>query len=173
AALTADVAAWLPMEIPAVERQSLLDGLVERTLQLIDDAIDYDPNAAAAAAGAAEEGGLEAQEEEGEEHPGRNPASENLLDRLLYKGVLPRYAFPTDVATFHVFDPERSTLFRPTFRFTPSQGLPVALSQYAPGKEVWIGSKLWTSGAVYSPMQSDRYQAWLGRRFYYECKYCH
>ena len=43
-------------------------------------------------------------EETGEERPGRDPAAESLLDRLLYKGVLPRYAFPTDIATFHVFD---------------------------------------------------------------------
>lgn len=28
-------------------------------------------------------------------------ASDNLLDRLLYWGVLPRYAFPTDVAPFY------------------------------------------------------------------------
>ena len=116
--------------------------------------------------------GLEIQGEEGEEAPGRDPTSENLLDRLLYKAVLPRYAFPTDVAAFHVFDRERSTRFRHAFRFTPSQGLPAALSQYAPGKEVWIDNKLWTSGAIYSPVQSDRYEAWQRRRLYYECKDC-
>jgi hypothetical protein len=183
AALKADVAAWLPSEMSAPDRQRLLDSLVEGTLQPIDEAIEYDPGSAgnagasAAAESAAAEGdadtSLEAPDEEGEERPGRDPASENLLDRLLYKGVLPRYAFPTDVASFHVFDPDRSTYYRPAFRFTPSQGLPVALSQYAPGKEVWIGSKLWTSGAVYSPMRNDRYRAWLTRRFYYECRYCH
>ena len=27
-------------------------------------------------------------------------SSDKLLDRLLYKGVLPTYAFPTDVVTF-------------------------------------------------------------------------
>lgn len=179
--LRGDVAAWLPAEIPAVERRRLLDTLIEGTLQPIDEAIEYDPGISAGArndgAERAESSSpptsLEAPDEEGEERPGRDPASENLLDRLLYKGVLPRYAFPTDVAAFHVFDPDRSTLFRPAFRFTPSQGLPIALSQYAPGKEVWIGSKLWTSGAVYSPIRSDRYRAWQSRRFYYECKYCH
>ncbi len=179
--LRADVAAWLPAEIPTVERQRLLNTLIEGTLQPIDEAIEYDPGISAGAGGDEAEGGedasaatsLEAPDEEGEERPGRDPASENLLDRLLYKGVLPRYAFPTDVAAFHVFDPDRSTLFRPAFRFTPSQGLPIALSQYAPGKEVWIGSKLWTSGAVYSPIRNDRYRAWQSRRFYYECKYCH
>jgi len=181
--LKADVNAWLPSEISAPDRQRLLDSLVEGTLQPIDEAIEYDTGAASSAgapvtaepAKAEGEGdsSLEAPDEEGEERPGRDPASENLLDRLLYKGVLPRYAFPTDVASFHVFDQDRSTYYRPSFRFTPSQGLPVALSQYAPGKEVWIGSKLWTSGAVYSPMRNDRYRAWLTRRLYYECRYCH
>lgn len=181
--LKAEVAAWLPEEIGTGDRQRLLDALVEETLQPIDEAIEYDPDGAsssasrggAPAAEGSDEGStsLEARDEEGEERPGRDPASENLLDRLLYKGVLPRYAFPTDVATFHVFDPDRSTYYRPAFRFTPSQGLPIALSQYAPGKEVWIGSKLWTSGAIYSPMRNDRYRAWLARRLYYECRYCH
>ena len=183
AGLKVDVAAWLPSEIARPDREQILDDLVEGTLQPIDEAIEYDPgaagNASAAATAAllaAKDGvdtSIEAPDEVGEEQPGRDPASENLLDRLLYKGVLPRYAFPTDVASFHVFDPERSTYYRPAFRFTPSQGLPVALSQYAPGKEVWIGSKLWTSGAVYSPMRNDRYHAWMARKLYYECRYCH
>jgi len=183
AALKRDVAAWLPSEIGAADRQQILDALVEATLQPIDDAIEHDPGAAchagpsAAAEPAAAEGdvetALEAPEEVGEERPARDPASENLLDRLLYKGVLPRYAFPTDVASFHVFDPDRSTYYRPAFRFTPSQGLPVALSQYAPGKDVWIGGKLWTSGAVYSPIPGERHRAWQAKRLYYECRLCH
>ncbi|MGE3598921.1 MAG: DEAD/DEAH box helicase [Dehalococcoidia bacterium] len=171
---------WLPTEIPSSERQKILDSFVDDTLDPIDNAIEYDATAAADAEDPEEEAAAvsdddtsEVAEEEGEEQSGRDPAKENLLDRLLYKAVLPRYAFPTDVATFHVFDADRSTRFRPAFKFTPSQGLPVALSQYAPGKEVWIGSKLWTSGAIYSPMRSDRYDAWVGRKFYYECKYCH
>ncbi len=182
-ALKADVDGWLPSEITTPDRQRLLDSLVDGTLRPIDEAIENDHGVTgrgsaeftAKAEGAEGEvsTSLEAQDEEGEEQPGRDPASENLLDRLLYKGVLPRYAFPTDVASFHVFDPDRSTYYRPAFRFTPSHGLPVALSEYAPGKEVWIGNKLWTSGAIYSPMRTDRYQAWLARRLYYECRYCH
>jgi hypothetical protein len=94
------------------------------------------------------------------------------LDRLLYKGVLPRYAFPTDVATFYVFDKEKSSSFRPEFLFSPSQGLPIALSQYAPGKKIWIAGKEYTSGAIYSPIRKDRYEAWEDRRLYYECSVC-
>ena len=177
--LKADVSSWLPIEIDAEDRQKLLDTLIENTLTPLDEAIGYDPNDAPINTGGEnnnpekEATGFESPEEQGEEKPSRDSSSENLLDRLLYKGVLPRYAFPTDVATFHVFDLNQSTPYRPAFRFTPSQGLPVALSQYAPGKEVWIGNKLWTSGAVYSPIRDDRYRAWQKRRFYYECSSCH
>ena len=103
----------------------------------------------------------------------RTPSSAFLLDRLLYKGVLPRYAFPTDVATFFVFDIDKSTPYKTMFRFTPSQGLALALSQYAPGKEVWVSGKLFVSGAIYSPMRSDLFEAWQNRRLYYECSVCH
>lgn len=95
-----------------------------------------------------------------------------LLNRLLYKGVLPRYAFPTDVASFYVFDPNKSQYNRPAFRFSPSQGLAIALSQYAPGKEVWIANKRFVSGAIYSANSTDRFEAWRSKRLYYECKNC-
>ena len=175
AELKRDVDALLPREIAGAERKDLLDRLVEATLDSIDTAIAYDSLSSRDGSELSEEGdaaSLEAPEEPGEEGPARDP-SENLLDRLLYKAVLPRYAFPTDVAAFHVFDQERSTRFRADFRYTPSQGLATALSQYAPGKQVWIDGKLWTSGALYSPMSSDRYNAWNSRRLYYECKDCH
>lgn len=178
-----DISGWLPAEIENLDRQELLDTLIKNTLHPIDEAIEYDassPNETSAnddhPSGNPSENyktNLEVPNEQGEETPGSDLASENLLDRLLYKGALPRYAFPTDVATFHVFDQGHSTSYRPAFRFTPSQGLPVALSQYAPGKEVWIGGKLWTSGAIYSPIRSDRYRSWQVRKLYYECQYCH
>ena len=44
-------------------------------------------------------------------------------------------------------------------RFAPSQGLPIALTQYAPGKQVWISGKCYTSGAIYAPMADDRFDA--------------
>lgn len=177
--LRQEVAHWLPSEIATADRQSLLVQLIAETLGPIDDAIEYDASVAPTVGAPSDRsdgedgGGPEIDDEEGEETSTRSPASENLLDRLLYRGVLPRYAFPTDVAAFHVFDANQASSYRPAFLFTPSQGLPVALSQYAPGKEVWIGGKLWTSGAIYSPMKNDRFNAWVGRRLYYECRLCH
>jgi Domain of unknown function (DUF1998) len=59
------------------------------------------------------------------------------------------------------------------FQYAPSQGLPVALSQYAPGKDIWIDGKLWTSGALYSPMRGELFAAWRDKRLYFECSICH
>lgn len=179
--LQVEVDDWLPQELQPADRQRLLDSLVTHTIAQIDEAIEFDTNqrdvspAETAKNGGdaeTEEGDIEVPTEEGEEQRGGDPCADNLLDRLLYQGVLPRYAFPTDVATFYVFDLDRSTRYRPAFRFTPSQGLSIALSQYAPGKEVWIAGKRFTSGAIYSPIGQERYRAWQSKRLYYECGVC-
>jgi hypothetical protein len=57
-------------------------------------------------------------------------------------------------------------------RFAPSQGLPIALSQYAPGKQIWISGKCYSSGAIYSVMADDRFEAWQSKRLYCECSAC-
>ncbi len=167
------VGSWIPDELSKGDRDDLLQEMKIDCLAEIDQAIrsssvdgtgtDGDPD---------DETGTEDVPEKGEERSQQSWNSGKLLDRLLYCGILPRYAFPTDVATFHVFDLERSTSFRPIMRFAPSQGLPVALSQYAPGKQVWISGKCYTSGAVYSAMQDERYEAWGARRIYMECSNC-
>ena len=48
--------------------------------------------------GDADEESTEEAPEEGDEKPGKKKPKTELLQRLLYKGILPRYAFPTDVA---------------------------------------------------------------------------
>ncbi len=169
--LRRNLQSWLPKELASEDIKNLLAGLVEDTLKLIGNAIEHSPSNNSPTNVAVT---TEVQAEEGEETPRPEVLGETLLDQLLYKGVLPRYAFPTDVATFHVFDENNSTRFRPAFRFTPSQGLSVALTQYAPGKEVWVSGKRFTSGAIYSPMRDeDLFRAWETRRFYYECPRCH
>lgn len=177
--LRSEVDGWLPEQLAPADRQRLLGTLIDGTLGPIDDALSADDQRPQQR----EERPQREQEEEevtgerpeevGEERPSLASSSPNLLNRLLYKGVLPRYAFPTDVVTFHVFDEGASTKYRAAFQFTPSQGLPVALSQYAPGKEVWIANKLWRSGAIYSPLRGELFRAWETRRLYYECTRCH
>jgi len=162
---------WIPEQLTEDDRTSLLEQMKDDCLKAIDEAIRPGPGESEADP---DEDGDEAEEapEEGEERPQQASNPGKLLDRLLYCGILPRYAFPTDVATFHVFDRERSTRFRPIMRFAPSQGLPIALTQYAPGKQVWIAGKCYTSGAIYSVMADERYNAWESKRVYMECSEC-
>ncbi len=165
------IGTWIPGELSEKDREELLDGFVDDCLKAVDRAIKFDSAMATASKDEETEEGEEAAQE-GEEKPIRNTETGKLLDRLLYSGVLPRYAFPTDVATFHVFDRARSSKFRAVMRFAPSQGLPIALSQYAPGKQIWISGKCYSSGAIYSPMRDDRDDAWEGKRLYWECNVC-
>jgi len=71
-----------------------------------------------------------------------------------------------------VFNRGESTDYRHVFSFSPSQGLAIALSQYAPGKDVWIAGKRYQSGAIYSPITSDTQNMWQSRKLYFECGYC-
>ena len=170
--LRSRVSSWIPREINRNDRNLLLSGFVDDCLEAIDDAIG--PAAGGAEPSSGSDGATEAefQPEEGEETTQQASNTDKLLDRLLYCGKLPRYAFPTDVATFHVFDIDRSTRFRPIMRFAPQQGLSVALSQYAPGKQVWISGKCYTSGAIYSVDPEARFAAWESKRIYMECDVC-
>lgn len=157
---------WIPKELSDVDRMSLVDGMRDDCLGAIDNAIRLDSE------DTNPKDGIEDESEENEERSQQVENLDKLLDRLLYCGTLPRYAFPTDVATFHVFDRERSSPFRPIMRFAPSQSLAVALSQYAPSKQVWISGKCYTSGAIYSTMSEDRFIAWEKKRIYMECREC-
>lgn len=175
ASLRDRAASWIPDELSEADRTILLSELKSDCLDALRGAIESLPEEDVKAnddEGEEREEGAEEAPEEDEENPSQKPNSGQLLDRLLYRGILPRYAFPTDVATFHVFDLARSSRFRPIMRFAPSQGLPIALTQYAPGKQIWISGKCYSSAAVYSVMPGDRFRAWEDKRLYSECRAC-
>jgi ATP-dependent helicase YprA (DUF1998 family) len=161
---------WIPREFSGTDRDWLISNVVQEVIEQIDYAIGSTPDSSPVDGHNSEI--LEVPAEPDEEVPPLDTSGAKLLDQLLYKGVLPRYAFPTDVATFYVFDLVNSSRFRPEYKFSPSQGLSVALSQYAPGKEVWIAGKQYTSGAIFSPNPKERTTAWDKRRLYYECSVC-
>ncbi len=108
---------------------------------------------------------------EGAPEGGLDP--EKLLDRLFDRGVLPRYAFPTDVVTFHVFDRSASTERKAVIRYSPQLGLNQALSSYAPGREVWVNGERHYSFAIWTPFnRRDCWQTWFGMKVYFECDRC-
>jgi ATP-dependent helicase YprA (DUF1998 family) len=168
------VSSWIPSELSVTDRTALLTNMKTDCLRAVDDAIRPGPGEVIGSTNDEDEedGGGEDATEAGEETAQHGSSPGKLLNRLLYCGKLPRYAFPTDVATFHVFDRDSSTRFRPILKFAPSQGLPIALTQYAPGKQVWISGKCYTSGALYSVMHDDRHEAWSAKRLYMECAQC-
>ncbi|CAG2095644.1 DEAD/DEAH box helicase [Xanthomonas euroxanthea] len=173
AELKARVAKWLPEHLTTAGIDALVAGMAEDCILEIEKAIasgrakTQDKKKSDGKGAVAEEQDPDVEQEK----PPRSD-SDKLLDRLLYEGVLPRYAFPTDVATFHIFDRERSSKFQHRDEYAPSQGLPVALSQYAPGKQVWVGGKCYVSGAIYSRSWQERATAWENRERYYECSVC-
>lgn len=171
--LRARIAAWIPTQLSEEDRAVLLADFVKDCLQAVDEAIAPGPGEEDESKdGDDDTGGDEEAAEEGKELPQQASSPGKMLDRLLYCGKLPRYAFPTDVATFHVFDRDRSSRHRHMMKFAPSQGLPIALSQYAPDKQVWISGKCYTSGAIYSVMKDNRLHAWESKRLYMECSDC-
>jgi MrfA Zn-binding domain/Helicase conserved C-terminal domain len=174
---------WLPQELSASDRAMLIGEMITDVVHAVDDAIGFVPNetrpshdAADSEGAPADVGDADAALAEGtdfnEETEFVDPSADKLLDRLLYWGVLPRYAFPTDVAPFYVFNRALSTPFRPKMEFAPAQGLNIALSQYAPNKQIWIRGKQYTSKAIYSPYRNERRDAWGRRRLYFECSRC-
>lgn len=174
---------WLPSELSDEDRQHLIGGMVQDVAKAIDDAIGYvgpedgEDTGPVATAELDTSDGSEVQEEGeiesmDEDMDFVDPSTDKLLDRLLYKGTLPRYAFPTDVAPFYVFNRALSTPYRPKMEFAPSQGLNVALSQYAPNKQIWIKGKQYISKAIYSPYKNERRDSWGRRRLYFECSRC-
>ena len=187
AALRAEVDAWLPQQFSTAERKRLLDELVPKTMEPIDAAIEFEPPASAAASAPAAaparrlwgrptassaDTALEAPDEEGEEKPGVTQPPRTCSTGSS-TGCSPSLRVPRPTSPRSTCS-TRSTrqCTDPLFSSRRHRASPLR-SQYAPGKEVWIGNKLWTSEAIYSPMRDDRYRAWLGRRLYYECSVCH
>jgi ATP-dependent helicase YprA (DUF1998 family) len=174
---------WLPIELSPADRAGLINNMIEDAAREVDRATGYvagedaadaadDPEPAATGSSDEDDGGETNDEQPEEETEITDPSADKLLDRLLYWGVLPRYAFPTDVAPFYVFNVAQSTPFAPKMEFAPSQGLNIALSQYAPNKQIWIKGKQYTSKAIFSPYRNERRDSWGRRKLYFECSRC-
>jgi hypothetical protein len=163
----------LPGELSAQDRSTLLNGMIDDLLGELDSALGTLPTTTPPTTATDDAAPAEVQAEIAETGSvGRADPEVSLLDRLLYKGILPRYAFPTDVATFHVFKRGSGSAYRPEFDYLPSQGMLAALSQYAPGKQVWIDGRLYSSRTLYSRIPNELFTCWQARRVHAECSRC-
>lgn len=90
---------------------------------------------------------------------------EDLLEALITRGILPRYAFPVDLVALWTEEPSRYNR-----REEVQRDLQIALSEYAPDAEVVIDGNIHRSAGLFAPfVESPRYvpDAW-----FYECPAC-
>ena len=97
-----------------------------------------------------------------------------LLQTLIDRAILPRYAFPTDTVSFWV--PERrragAKTYKRSFDYSPQRDLSIALSEYAPGRTLTIDKHRFESAALYSPYPPGVREVIRRARAYTSCKLC-
>lgn len=71
----------------------------------------------------------------------------NLLDLLFASGILPTYAFPTDVVSFYIFGHDGNRIF---IKERPQQNKLQALSEYAPGRLLVVNKETYRVGGIHT-----------------------
>lgn len=83
-----------------------------------------------------------------EKHPEKyDPENEEkvtLLDSLYNEGLIPTFSFPKNVVGFYIEDEKGKIIQK------PERSLDVAISEYAPGREIVVNKTLYRSGGIYS-----------------------
>ncbi|MFN9740955.1 MAG: DEAD/DEAH box helicase [Acidobacteriota bacterium] len=97
---------------------------------------------------------------------------ERLLESLIGKAVLPRYAFPTDTVNLWVIEQRSTNGSKRGFRYQPQRDLALALSEYAPTRTLTIDGYRFASAAIFSPHEPLPTSAIERRRAYYSCHNC-
>lgn len=94
-----------------------------------------------------------------------------LLEFLFDHGLLPTYAFPTDVVSLSVFDESKSD---GSIMEQPQQDKLKALSEYAPGRTVVVNKKTYRIGGLYDPIRGPEGVAELlaTAQNYHYCTHC-
>jgi ATP-dependent helicase YprA (DUF1998 family) len=142
----AQIASWLPATLRTAPLS--IDAWIEqvaRDLLTALVAIQNEIRPADADAAAADNESEEDREE-------RNAlGDEELLEFLFAKGMLPSYAFPTDLTSFLVerlVRPPGSQNMKMEIVERPQQAISKALSEYAPGRLIVINKETYRSGGV-------------------------
>ena len=95
---------------------------------------------------------IEGEDEDDDQDDDRNAlGDEELLEFLFSRGLLPSYAFPTDLTSFLVERLVRqpnAQQWKMEIVERPQQGINKALSEYAPGRLIVINKETYRSGGV-------------------------
>lgn len=169
-ALHADLVRLFVASCPALDPNEILGQFPQILEQHLAAPNDTQEPVATPQTADPDDGQDEVMEDSGDDDRGVADSG-NLLDHLFDKALLPKYAFPTDVATFSVFE-EGTDPWNPKRRYSPQQSLNAALSQYAPGHEVWVDGQSYISLGLYAEHEEDRLEAYRERRLYFQCRVC-
>jgi ATP-dependent helicase YprA (DUF1998 family) len=94
----------------------------------------------------------EGEDEDDDQGDERNAlGDEELLEFLFSRGLLPSYAFPTDLTSFlveHLVRQPNAQQWKMEIVERPQQGINKALSEYAPGRLIVINKETYRSGGV-------------------------
>ena len=93
--------------------------------------------------------------------------SNSLISYLARYGVIPRYGFPVDNADLILKDKYN---YKKISKYNLNRDLSIAISEYAPGSEVIVDKRKFTSRYIKIPMEVKKE---LLKEFFYECSYCH
>ncbi|MFO0608855.1 MAG: DEAD/DEAH box helicase [Polyangiales bacterium] len=166
ARLMADLARWVPRVAHGagapVDVDAALRGAVPELLRAVREALPVDDAAQLDALDDVRRAAVELR------------LDENLLQTLIERAVLPRYAFPTDTVAFWVPRPRHAGTpkWKTEFEYQPQRDLQVALTEYAPGRTLTIDGFRFTSAALYNPYQPEVARTLARQTPYAACKRC-
>ena len=174
------IASWLPDELCTSKSNDKQTWLTEKREFVIRVATTFIEKLDELAAGYCQElstsisGDHKQEEVDAQKYLVNDESEPDLLLNVLFdKGLLPSYAFPTDLCTFYIFDQDGSQV---RIKERPQQGKDKALSEYAPGRLLVVNKETYRVGGIYDERANaafpgrDLFAEPLGR--YVSCPQC-
>lgn len=140
-AIAKDVASWLPAalfkgrtkETGLQFVREIADALLSSLSQLRDERLQS-----------------ASDDEAGGDSPGPDEDASSLLDLLFDRGLLPAYAFPTDLCSFVIQEWDKSaSRWRVNVAERPQLARSQALSEYAPGRLLVVNKQTYRVGGIF------------------------
>lgn len=89
----------------------------------------------------------------------------SLIQYFARYGVIPRYGFPIDNASLQIYDTKKSDF---DDKYDLTRNLSIAISEYAPGSEVIVDGRKYTSRYIFTPYPN----APQNKSYYVQCPHC-
>jgi ATP-dependent helicase YprA (DUF1998 family) len=143
-AVVEEVAGWLPSAIFKVDKGKLAEAKRKFVREIAETLLRTLTQLRDERVGASSSEGDAAAEEAGAEDTG------GLLDICFDRGLLPSYAFPTDLSSFVIQDWDKTnSRWRINVKERPQLAKAQALSEYAPGRQLVVNKQTYRVGGIF------------------------